>query len=68
MPSTVIATMKYDAALRVLRIRFVSGLVYNYKDVPEEVFLALKSSSSKGTFLNQQIKGKYKYEKVVEHN
>ena len=67
MPSSVIAAMKYDRTSFVLTIRFVSGLVYNYKDVPEEVFNSLKTSSSKGAFLNQHIKGKYQFEKIDRH-
>ncbi len=64
MSSSVIAAMNFDPALRLLTIRFVSGLVYRYKEVPEEVFNALKTSISKGTFLNQHIKGKYEFEKI----
>jgi len=41
-------------------------MVYDYKNVPEEVYLAMKSSFSKGSFLNQHIKGKYEFEKVKE--
>ena len=66
MPSTVIASMDYDAANQLLIIRFVSGLVYKYKAVPPDVFAALKSSFAKGSFLNQNIKGKYDFEKLVE--
>ena len=64
MPSSVVATMTYDPALSVLRVRFVSGKVYDYKDVPAKVFKAMKTASSKGTFLNQHIKGKYEFERV----
>ena len=67
MPSSVVAAMSYDRASLVLTIRFVSGLVYKYKDVPEEVFNAMKASSAKGIFLNQQIKGKYSFEKIDNH-
>lgn len=64
MPSSVIAAMHYDAAKAVLRIIFVSGMVYDYQNVPEEVYLAMKSAFSKGTFLNQHIKGNYRFKKV----
>ena len=67
MPSSVVAAMSYDHATRVLTIRYVSGLVYKYKDVPEEVFTAMKASGSKGIFLNQEIKGKYQFEKMDKH-
>lgn len=64
MPSSVIANMNYDQQTGTLRIRFVSGLVYEYKKVPEKIFRAMKSAGSKGTFLNQYIKGHYDFIKI----
>lgn len=64
MPSTVIANMEYDPGAATLRVVFVSGTVYVYKDVPEAVFLAMKTSGAKGVYLNKHIKGKYRYEKI----
>ncbi len=48
MPSTVIAEMNYDPARSELLIRFTSGLVYIYKDVPESEYRAMRSSGAKG--------------------
>ncbi len=64
MPSSVILKMSYDVAASTLRIIFVSGVIYDYKKVPEEIYLAMKSSGSKGTYLNQHIKGHYAFEKI----
>jgi hypothetical protein len=64
MPSTVIAEMKYNSTNETLIIRFVSGLVYEYKKVPPKIFRAMQRASSKGTFLNQFIKGHYDFIKV----
>ncbi len=64
MPSSVVAAIKYDAINAVLRVRYVSGVVYDYKNVPEEVYAAMKAAFSKGEFLNHHIKGKYEYEMV----
>ncbi len=64
MPSSVVYRMEYNAATATLRIFFVSGMVYDYKNVPENVYSAMRSSGSKGTFLNKNIKGKYQFEKV----
>jgi len=64
MPSTVVYKMHYDQETATLRIVYTSGLVYDYKNVPEEVYQAMKSSGSKGTYLNKYIKGHYAYEKV----
>ena len=64
MPSSVISTINYNADKATLRITFVSGLVYDYKNVPEEVYVALKTSGAKGIYLNQHIKGRYQFEKI----
>ncbi len=64
MPSTVVASMHYNPDTATLRIVFVSGMVYDYKDVPEEEYIQMKTASSKGTYLNKYIKGKYEFEQV----
>jgi hypothetical protein len=64
MPSSVVANMSYNADTRTLRIVYVSGMVYDYREVPEEVYLAMKSSGSKGIYLNKKIKGRYPFEKI----
>ena len=66
MPSSVVAAIKYDAVSSTLRVIYVSGSVYDYKNVPEEIYTAMKTSSSKGTFLNDRIKGKYPFEKIKD--
>ena len=65
MPSSVVAEMIYDDETEILRIIFVSGMAYDYKKVPLEVYEAMKASGSKGTFFNQNIKGKYDFDKVI---
>ena len=64
MPSTVIASMQYDAEHRALTVRFVTGAIYKYLDVPPEVYEAMRTSGSKGIYLNTQIKGNYAYKKI----
>ena len=56
--------MSYDADRQRLRIVYVSGRVYDYLDVPASIYEEMKSSGSKGTFLNTRIKGQYKFKKV----
>ena len=64
MPSTVIKSFSYDAATQRLRVVFLSGMIYDYKKVPQEVFDEMKASFSKGIYLNERIKGFYDFEKV----
>jgi hypothetical protein len=64
MPSSVVAAIKYDAFSSTLRIVYVSGAVYDYKKVPEEIYNEMKKASSKGEFLNKCIKPNYEFEKI----
>ena len=64
MPSSVVASMHYDATKSILRIVYVSGMIYNYLNVPEEEYLKMKAATSKGTYLNKYIKERYAFEKV----
>jgi len=64
MPSSVIASYHYNPDTQTLRVVFVSGLIYEYLDVPGSVFAEMKAVQSKGTFLNKRIKGSYPYRKV----
>jgi hypothetical protein len=57
--------MHYYAETSTLRVGFVSGMIYDYKNVPEKVYQAMKNSFSKGSFLNRHIKEKYPFEKVA---
>ena len=66
MPSSVVAGLKYDQGSHTLRVIYVSGVVYDYKNVPEEIYAAMKTAFLKGTFLNKYVKGRYEFEKVQE--
>lgn len=65
MPSTVISNITYDTSAETLRIDYVSGQAYLYKEVPENVYKELKASMVKGRYLSHFIKGHYAYEKVI---
>lgn len=61
--SSSIATIRYgDDA--VLEIEFHRGTRYRYFTVPRRVFDELVAAESKGTYLNQRIKGRYAFERA----
>jgi hypothetical protein len=66
MPSSVIQHFKYDAASHRLRVFFVSGIAYDYLNVPKNLYDQFRNAFSKGKFLNEEIKGKYPFKKVDE--
>jgi hypothetical protein len=64
MPSSVVAAIRYDVSSSTLRVIYVSGSVYDYKNVPEKVYKEMKTAFSKGEFLNKHIKPNYEFEKI----
>jgi hypothetical protein len=53
--STAIQTAEYEYATRDLTLQYRNGASYTYKMVPNFVFEGLRSSESKGKFLNRNI-------------
>jgi hypothetical protein len=66
MPSSVVAHFSYIPETGVLRVRYTSGVVYDYLKVPPEVYDSMKAAFSKGTYLNKYIKGRFAYRKVTD--
>jgi hypothetical protein len=61
MPSTVIRSFSYDPDARRLRVTFVNGRRYSYRDVPADVAEEMRLSFSKGTFFNRRIRDRFEY-------
>ena len=61
MPSSVIRSFDYDPEAHRLDIRFVSGRLYSYLDVPERVVEAMRRATSKGGFFNRRIRDRYRF-------
>ena len=59
--SSCIDAIAYLNAESVLKIRFNSGLVYQYYQVAESTFLDFCDADSKGRFFNRYIKDCYHY-------
>lgn len=55
--SSDIASIGYNKG--TLHILFNSGGLYEYTSVPEAVYNALMSASSKGSYFHANIKGRY---------
>ena len=66
MPSSVVAAIRYDVRSSTLRVVYISGAVYDYKKVPQKIYEEMKAASSKGEYLNKEIKPNYKFEKIKE--
>lgn len=62
--SASLASIGYDSNAQALEVEFKHGAVYRYLNVPFDVFEALLSAQSKGTFLNTSIKNTYPFMRV----
>lgn len=63
--SSMIDQIGYLKKSRIfLYVKFDSGKVYQYTDVPDGLFMDFVMSLSKGEFYNRKIKGQYKSREV----
>ncbi len=62
--SSNLHSVGYDATSQTLRIRFHSGGIYDYFNVPENRYSGLMSAGSKGTYHANYIKDLYRFRKV----
>ena len=61
MPSSVIQSFVYDKEERRLIVRFVSGKVYTYDDVPTAIVDGFRATASKGTYFNDVIRDRFPF-------
>ena len=61
--SSNIVSVGYDIDSSVLEVEFGNG-IYQYDDVPEDIYDGLMNASSKGNYFHQHIKNEYHYREV----
>jgi hypothetical protein len=59
--STAIQTAEYEYDSYRLRLTYQNGSSYDYTKVPNFVFEGLRSSESKGKFINHYILNSYRF-------
>jgi hypothetical protein len=64
--STTLRSAGYDAHSAVLELQFRHGAVYQYCLVPHSVYRDLLEAPSKGGYFNQNIRGRYSYQRVQD--
>ena len=62
--SSTVRAVGYDEPSQILEVEFKSGGTYQYMNVPKSVYERFMAASSKGKFLAQFIKEKYKTVKI----
>jgi hypothetical protein len=65
--SSALRSVGYDAAARVLEIEFHNGDVYQYFEVPPEVYEELMASDSLGRYFHRKVRsGQFRYRKMLQ--
>ena len=62
--SSNISSIGYDPSLDTLEVEFWNGSIYQYYNVPRNIYEQLMETPSKGRFLHAKIKNTYPYSRV----
>lgn len=62
--SSNVASVGYSRDLRALEIEFTRGAIYRFLEVPSNVYRGLIAAASKGRFIAENIRGKYRFVRV----
>ncbi len=57
--SDVIHAIGYDPEIQLLEIIFNSGRIYQYREVPPQVYEQFMNAESKGRYFNENIRGEF---------
>lgn len=62
--SSNISSIGYDEGSNTLEIEFHGGAVYQYFDVPLNIYEGIMEAGSKGRYLVQHVKGHFRFAKA----
>jgi uncharacterized protein len=62
--SSNIASIGYDETTCTLEIEFLNNSIYQYFDIPLQIYQDLINADSHGKYLANNIKGVYRYSRV----
>jgi|HubBroStandDraft_1064217.scaffolds.fasta_scaffold84702_3 hypothetical protein len=59
--SSLLASVSYASGESILRLELRDGAIYQYFDVPAEIYHCLLAAESKGNYFNRQIRSRFHY-------
>ena len=66
LESKMLSAAAYDAAKRILYLRFRSGDVYRYFEFPSEQHKEFLEAESRGKYFLARIRGNFSYERLAK--
>jgi hypothetical protein len=65
MPSSAITAVHYDQDHEQLTVKFTSGRIYRYFDVPPHIAIGFQDASSPGNYFNTRIHDRYRFQEIA---
>jgi hypothetical protein len=62
--STNIKKTEYDTESKKLLVTFNNGALYEYEEVPHQLYTQFRMTESQGKFFSTKISKNYKYKKI----
>lgn len=62
--SSNVVSIGYDEPTQTLEVEFKDGAIYQYYNIPKNIYDELMAAPSKGQFLAYQIKNAFPYSRV----
>jgi hypothetical protein len=62
--SSNIKSIGYERTLMILEVEFKNGHIYQYMNVPNNIFQEIMNASSCGTYLHQNVMNRFGFEKI----
>jgi hypothetical protein len=59
--SSLLANVRYNHDESILQLEFCDGAIYQYFDVPAEIYTSLLTAESKGNYFNHRIRGHFRH-------
>lgn len=66
LESSMFVSSAYDAGKHLLYLRFQSGEVYRYFDIPAEQYEAFLKAESHGRFFLNHIRNRFPYQRLAK--
>ena len=62
--SSSLAEIGYDGSTETMEVCFKNGRIYQYFDVPQDVYDEMRTAESPGGYLSSEVKGRFRYARV----
>jgi hypothetical protein len=66
LESKMLAAVAYEPKPRTLYLRFRSGEVYGYFEVPENQYQEFLQAESRGRYFLSHIRGRFRYQRITQ--